>query len=65
MVPDEEIERLRDQLVLNVRRAYLKRLLDEAKRQTRTAAGIEDQQVAAAEVIRLKRELIAAEQALR
>ncbi len=65
MVPDEEIERLRDQLVLNVRRAYLKRLLDEAKRQTRTAAGIEDQQVAAAEVVRLKRELIAAEQALR
>ncbi len=65
MVPDDEIGRLRDQLVQNVRRGYLKRLLDEAKRLSRTAADIEEQQVAAAEVIRLKRELIAAEKALR
>lgn len=57
MVPDEDIERLRDQLVLNVRRAYLKRLLDEAKRRSRTAEDIEEQQVAAAEAIRLKQEL--------
>ncbi len=57
MVPDEDIERLRDQLVLSVRRAYLKRLLDEAKRRSRTAEDIEEQQVAAAEAIRLKQEL--------
>ncbi len=66
-VPDEEIERLRDQLVLNVRRAYLKRLLDEAKRRTRTAADLGEQQVAAAEVIQLKQQLqrIAADKTLR
>ncbi len=55
----DEVESLRDQLCLKIRRAHLKRLLDSARRRSRQASEIGEQQQAAAEVIRLSRELAA------
>jgi hypothetical protein len=53
----DEVESLRDQLCLKIRRAHLKRLLDSARRRSRQASELGEQQTAAAEVIRLSREL--------
>ncbi len=55
----DEVESLRDQLCLKIRRAHLKRLLDSARRRSRQARELGEQQTAAAEVIRLSRELAA------
>ena len=55
----DEVESLRDQLCLKIRRAHLKRLLDSARRRSRQARDLGEQQQAAAEVIRLSRELAA------
>ncbi len=59
MVPDDQVDRLLQQLMHQIHKAHVVRLLEAARRRTREAAGSDEQQRAAAEVVRLSQELAA------
>ena len=57
MIGHDDVDRLLDQLCLNIRRAHLERLRTDARRRARQSKDPQAQQRAAADVIRLSREL--------
>ncbi len=57
LFPEDQAERASAELILRIRTAYLRRQLDEARRRSKQATGLREQQEAAAEMIRLSREL--------
>jgi len=59
MIQQDDVDRMMDELYGNIRRAYLERQRTDARRRARQARDPEEQQQAAADVIRLSRELAA------
>jgi len=57
MIGQDDVDRLLDQLCINIRRAHLERLRTDARRRARQSRDPQEQQKAAADVIRLSREL--------
>lgn len=57
LFPVDQAARASAELILRIRNAHLRRLLDEARRRSKRATDLREQQAAAAEMIRLSREL--------